>query len=179
MLKGLLVGESNPGRLRDRQKCHQLHQRGMTDWVRIIMVKSRLRESNSRPPAYKAGAITTMLKRQTDRATGARFELTRAEPSRFRIYRLNHSAKMPCLCSKRWRIRVSIPVPRRCKRRTLPIELIPHGAVYKRRPWQDSNLQPLDPKSSALSIAPQGPDTGDQNWFQWDSNPRLQMETRT
>ena len=26
---------------------------------------------------------------------------------------------------KRWRIRVSIPVPRRCKRRTLPIELIP------------------------------------------------------
>ena len=24
---------------------------------------SRLRESNSRPPAYKAGAITTMLKR--------------------------------------------------------------------------------------------------------------------
>ena len=28
--------------------------------------------------------------------------------------------------SKRWRIRVSIPVPRRCERRTLPIELIPH-----------------------------------------------------
>ena len=28
---------------------------------------SRLRESNSRPPAYKAGAITTMLKRQTDK----------------------------------------------------------------------------------------------------------------
>ena len=25
-----------------------------------------------------------------------------------------------------WRIRVSIPVPRRCERRTLPIELIPH-----------------------------------------------------
>ena len=25
------------------------------------------------------------------------------------------------------------------------------------RPWQDSNLQPLDSKSSALSIAPQGP----------------------
>ena len=60
------------------------------------------------------------------KATGARFELTRAEPSRFRIYRLNHSAKMPCLWPKRWRIRVSIPVPRRCKRRTLPIELIPH-----------------------------------------------------
>jgi hypothetical protein len=30
---------------------------------------------------------------------------------------------------KRWRIRVSIPVPRRCERRTLPIELIPHGMV--------------------------------------------------
>ena len=28
--------------------------------------------------------------------------------------------------SKTWRIRVSIPVPRRCERRTLPIELIPH-----------------------------------------------------
>ena len=26
----------------------------------------------------------------------------------------------------KWRIRVSIPVPRRCERRTLPIELIPH-----------------------------------------------------
>ena len=31
--------------------------------------------------------------------------------------------------SKRWRIRVSIPVPRRCERRTLPIELIPHRSV--------------------------------------------------
>ena len=27
------------------------------------------------------------------------------------------------------------------------------------RPWWDSNPQPLDPKSSALSIAPQGPYT--------------------
>ena len=62
---------------------------------------SRLRESNSRPPAYKAGAITTMLKRQTDRATSARFELTRAEPSRFRIYRLNHSANLPLLTGKK------------------------------------------------------------------------------
>ena len=26
--KKLLVGESNPGRLRDRQKCYQLHQPG-------------------------------------------------------------------------------------------------------------------------------------------------------
>ena len=49
----------------------------------------------------------------------------------------------------------------------------------KKRPWQDSNLQPLDSKSSALSIAPQGHRWYEQNWFQWDSNPRLQMETRT
>ena len=94
---------------------------------------SRRRDSNSRPPAYKAGAITTMLKRQWSGAitTSARFELTRAEPSRFRIYRLNHSAKMPCHKDKKWRIRVSIPVPRRCKRRTLPIELIPHSTGLK------------------------------------------------
>ena len=132
---------------------------------------SRLRESNSRPPAYKAGAITTMLKRhrmKIETATSARFELTRAEPSRFRIYRLNLSAKMPSHVYKKWRIRVSIPVPPRCKRGTLPIELIPHGwrykagspshwgSIQKKQPWQDSNLQPLDPKSSALSIAPQG-----------------------
>ena len=36
--KKLLVGESNPGRLRDRQKCYQLHQRGLygrsKDWVK-------------------------------------------------------------------------------------------------------------------------------------------------
>ena len=30
--KKLLVGESNPGRLRDRQKCYQLHQRGLLVW---------------------------------------------------------------------------------------------------------------------------------------------------
>ena len=29
------------------------------------------------------------------------------------------------MVNKRWRIRVSIPVPRACKARTLPIELIP------------------------------------------------------
>ena len=39
-----------------------------------------------------------------------------------------------CRCSwaKGWRIRVSIPVPRACKARTLPIELIPHGRWTKR-----------------------------------------------
>ena len=31
--KKLLVGESNPGRLRDRQKCYQLHQRGLLAWA--------------------------------------------------------------------------------------------------------------------------------------------------
>ena len=30
--KMLHVGESNPGRLRDRQKCYQLHQRGLMCW---------------------------------------------------------------------------------------------------------------------------------------------------
>ena len=30
------------------------------------------------------------------------------------------------MLQQKWRIGVSIPVPRRCKRRTLPIELIPH-----------------------------------------------------
>ena len=31
-----------------------------------------------------------------------------------------------------------------------------HGGNKLARPWWDSNPQPLDPKSSALSIAPQG-----------------------
>ena len=41
---------------------------------------------------------------------------------------LNHSAMLPCFffCVCFWRIRVSIPVPRRCERRALPIEPIPH-----------------------------------------------------
>jgi hypothetical protein len=33
------------------------------------------------------------------------------------------------MVNKRWRIRVSIPVPRACKARTLPIELIPLSSV--------------------------------------------------
>ena len=34
-------------------------------------------------------------------ATAVRFELTRVEPNRFRIYRLNHSAMLPyVLCSR-------------------------------------------------------------------------------
>ena len=33
------------------------------------------------------------------------------------------------MVTKWWRIRVSIPVPRACKARTLPIELIPLSSV--------------------------------------------------
>ena len=51
--------------------------------------------------------------------------------------------------NKRWRIRVSIPVPRRCERRTLPIELIPHtsetGVGFEPTPPKR-----LVPKTSAL-----------------------------
>ena len=36
--KKLLVGESNPGRLRDRQKCYQLHQPGC--WMTIGFLSS-------------------------------------------------------------------------------------------------------------------------------------------
>ena len=103
------------------------------------------------------------------------------KPIGFRIQRLNHSAivsrvqpprfelgtlcvwgrcsnqlNQGCLlcCLGLWRIRVSIPVPRRCERRTLPIELIPPfwpKICTCLRPRRDSNPQPLDPKSSALS----------------------------
>ena len=72
-------------------------------------------------------------------------------------------------------------MPRACKARTLPIELIPHEALRKRRPWQDSNLQPLDPKSSALSIAPQGPvplvKTGSSGIRTHASRWRLELES--
>jgi hypothetical protein len=36
---------------------------------------------------------------------------------------------LSCMKMKKWRMRVSIPLPRRCERRTLPIELIPHDAL--------------------------------------------------
>ena len=56
---------------------------------------------------------------------------------------------------QKWRIRVSIPVPRRCERRTLPIELIPHD-MYPRRPkvtgvgFEPTPPERLVPKTSAL-----------------------------
>ena len=40
------------------------------------------------------------------------------------LYHLSYEGKW-CYYKNRWRIRVSIPVPRACKARTLPIELIP------------------------------------------------------
>ena len=38
--KWLLVGESNPGRLRDRQKCYQLHQRGLATPTRFELARA-------------------------------------------------------------------------------------------------------------------------------------------
>ena len=51
--------------------------------------------------------------------------------------------------SKRWRSRVSIPVPRRCERRTLPIELIPHRSVTGVG-FEPTPPKRLVPKTSAL-----------------------------
>ena len=56
---------------------------------------------------------------------------------------------------KRWRIRVSIPVPRRCERRTLPIELIPHSMLLPGAKVTGVGFEPtppkrLVPKTSAL-----------------------------
>ena len=66
---------------------------------------------------------------------------------------------MPSHEDKKWRIRVSIPVPRRCKRRTLPIELIPH-LFYKMTEvgFEPTPPERLVPKTSALdhsAIQPQ------------------------
>ena len=44
-----------------------------------------------------------------------------------RLYKHLHAM----VIQKQWRIRVSIPVPRRCERRTLPIELIPQAMRNK------------------------------------------------
>ena len=45
-LKKLLVGESNPGRPRDRRKCYQLHQPGIvTSEVWTIVLVSTLKEN--------------------------------------------------------------------------------------------------------------------------------------
>ena len=41
--------------------------------------------------------LVAWIKRTNKKTTPVRFELTRAEPNRFLIYRLNHSAKVSCL----------------------------------------------------------------------------------
>ena len=46
----------------------------------------------------------------------------------------------------KWRIRVSIPVPRRCERRTLPIELIPRS--YAKR----ATLAGLEPATLRFEV---------------------------
>ena len=62
---------------------------------------------------------------------------------------------------QKWRIRVSIPVPRRCERRTLPIELIPHIMTLAKLTgvgFEPTPPERLVPKTSALdhsAIQPQ------------------------
>jgi hypothetical protein len=54
---------------------------------------------------------------------------------------------------QKWRIRVSIPVPRRCERRTLPIELIPHCVILPKLTgvgFEPTPPKRLVPKTSAL-----------------------------
>ena len=69
------------------------------------------------------------------------------------------------LPSQKWRIRVSIPVPRRCERRTLPIELIPHDMTSTAQKVTGVGFEPtpperLVPKTSALDHSAIQPFTG-------------------
>ena len=67
--------------------------------------------------------------------------------------------------SKRWRIRVSIPVPRRCERRTLPIELIPHSCDCFGT-WACSHPpQGTTGHSNPLHKASQGQKVGTPSWL--------------
>ena len=54
--------------------------------------------------------------------------------------------------SKRWRIRVSIPVPRRCERRTLPIELIPHAYDSRTKMATPAGFEPARAKPNRFLI---------------------------
>ena len=49
----LHVGESNPGRLRDRQKCYQLHQHGYQPPARIELATLRLLSACSARLSYR------------------------------------------------------------------------------------------------------------------------------
>ena len=80
------------------------------------------------PSAWKADILTTEL-RALDLKTEA-FDGIRTRD-------LSLTKRVLCQLSyegiKKWRIRVSIPVPRACKARTLPIELIPLSTEYQIR----------------------------------------------
>ena len=87
---------------------------------------------------------------------------------------------------KGWRIRVSIPVPRRCERRTLPIELIPHCVSTSKTDWSGvrthaseeiaaltQRLRPLGHlATNGTTMHPQrrGP-ASDKNGLSRESNP--------
>ena len=68
------------------------------------------------------------------------------------------AARRACRAAKKerseWRIRVSIPVPRRCERRTLPIELIPLTSCTAKSltgvGFEPTPPKRLVPKTSAL-----------------------------
>jgi hypothetical protein len=60
----------------------------------------RNRGSNTGPLDLQSNALPTELSQQQKRSTATRFELARAEPSRFRIYLLNHSDTLPTLGQK-------------------------------------------------------------------------------
>ena len=44
----------------------------------------------------KMNDAETGEEKKKSNSTAVRFELTRAEPNRFQVYRLNHSAMLPC-----------------------------------------------------------------------------------
>ena len=52
----------------------------------------------------------------------------------------------------KWRIRVSIPVPRRCERRTLPIELIPHASDSRTKMATPAGFEPARAKPNRFLI---------------------------
>ena len=80
--------------------------------------------------------------------------------------------------SKRWRIRVSIPVPRRCERRTLPIELIPHRSVTGVG-FEPTPPKRLVPKTSALDHSATQPDHCEkENASAWDRTRDLSVNSR-
>ena len=74
-----------------------------------------------------------------------------------------------------WSIGVSIPVPRACKARTLPIELMPQGKQYSRR---GSNPRPPAHKTGALPLSywSRSVDVGRRN--PWRGKPHALQNTK-